>query len=114
MRRVNLPAGKTLFRKGEKTRETYIIMDGTIEISSDLLSVDLGKNELFGESKLAGNNRQADAIAKTGCRLFAATVDELRDAINTAPNTALLLVQALIQRLATTLSGLEADKKLIS
>ena len=97
-----------LFRSGEKTREAYIITDGTIEISSDLLSVDLGKNELVG------NDRQADAIAKTGNRLFTVTVDELRDAINTAPNTTLLLVQALIQRLATTLSGLEAAKKLIS
>jgi len=114
MRGINLSAGETLFRKGEKAREAYVIMDGTIEISSDVLSVELGKDELFGESGLVGNTRQAGAIAKTDCRLFAITVDELRDAINTAPDTALLLVQALIQRLAATLSDLEDVKRLVS
>lgn len=114
MRRLNLAAGDTLFRKGEEAAEAYIIMDGTIEISSDVLSVDLGKDELFGESGLVGNARQADATAKTGCRLFAVTVDELRDAINTAPDTALLLIEALIQRLAATLSDLEEAKRRIS
>ena len=114
MRRINLTAGETLFRKGEEAAEAYLIMDGTIEISSNVLSVDLGKDELFGESGLVGNTRRADAVAKTDCRLFAVTVDELRDAINTAPDTALLLVEALIQRLANTLSDLEEAKRLIS
>jgi hypothetical protein len=40
MRRINLTAGETLFRKGEEAAEAHMIMDGTIEISSDVLSVD--------------------------------------------------------------------------
>ena len=50
MRRVNLTAGEVLFEKGEIANEAYLIMDGTIEISSEALAVELGKDELLGES----------------------------------------------------------------
>lgn len=114
MRRVNLTAGETLFEKGDAANEAYLIMDGTVEIASDVLSVDLGKDELFGESGLVGNRRQASAKAKTDCRLFAISVDELRKAIASEPDTALLLVEALIRRLAYTLNELEKAKRLVS
>jgi CRP-like cAMP-binding protein len=114
MRRVNLSAGDVLFKKGDAANEAYLIMDGTIEISSDVLAVELGKDELFGESGLVGNTRQAAAIAKTDCRLFAVSVDELRQSITSEPDTALLLIEALINRLADTLNQLEETKRLVS
>ena len=114
MRRVNLAAGEVLFQKGEPASEAYLIMDGTIEISSEALTAELGKDELFGESGLVGNTRQAAAIAKTDCRLFAVSVDELRQSIKSEPDTALLLIEALIRRLADTLSQLETAKRLVS
>ena len=114
MRRVNLSAGDTLFRKGEEAGEAYLIMEGTIQISSDALSVDLGKDELFGESGLVGNTRQADAIAKTNCQLMALSVDELRESVIKEPDTAMLLIGALIQRLADTLNKLEEVKRVVS
>ena len=114
MRRVNLAAGEILFQKGDIADEAYLIMDGTIEISSEVLAVDLGKDELFGESGLVGNTRQAAAIAKTDCRLFAVSVDELRHSITSDPDTALLLIEALIRRLADTLNKLEQAKRPVS
>jgi len=114
MRRVNLAAGDVLFEKGDTATEAYLIMDGTIEISSDALAAELGKDELFGESGLVGNTRQAAAIAKTDCRLFAVTVDELRQSITSEPDTAMLLIEALINRLADTLKKLEETKRLVS
>ena len=114
MRKINLSAGETLFRKGEEAGEAYMVLAGTIKISSDVLSVDLGKEELFGESGLVGNIRQADAIAKTDCRLFALTADEFRDSIKTSPDTALRLVEVLIHRLAYVISDLEDAKRLVS
>lgn len=114
MRRVNLSAGDVLFKKGDTANEAYLIMDGTIEISSDVLAVELGKDELFGESGLVGNTRQAAAIAKTDCRLFAVSVDELRQSITSEPDTALLLIEALINRLADTLNQLEETERLVS
>jgi len=114
MRRINLAAGDVLFEKGETADEAFLILDGTIEISSDALSVELGKDELFGESGLVGNPRQASAVAKTACRLFAVSVDELRRSITSEPDTAMLLVEALINRLADTLNKLEASKRLES
>ncbi len=109
-----MAAGDVLFEKGDSASEAYLIMDGTIEISSDALAVELGKDELFGESGLIGNTRQAAAIAKTDCRLFTVSVDELRKSITSEPDTALLLIEALIRRLADTLSELGKAKRLVS
>lgn len=114
MRRINLAAGDVLFEKGDAADDAYLILDGAIEISSDALTVELGKDELFGESGLVGNARQAAAIAKTDCRLFAVSVDELRQSITSAPDTAILVIEALINRLADTLSKLEETKRLVS
>lgn len=114
MRRLNLAAGEALFKKGDTASEAYLVMDGTIEISSDALAVELGKDELFGESGLVGNKRQAAATAKTDCRLFAVTVDELRGSITSDPDTAVLLIEALIRRLAYTLNKLEKAKRMVS
>lgn len=114
MRRVNLTAGDVLFEKGEAASDAYLIMDGTIEISSDVLAVDLGKDELFGESGLVGSTRQASARAKTDCRLFAISVDELRHAIRSEPDTAVRLVEAVIRRLNYTIHELEKAQRLIS
>lgn len=114
MRRVNLAAGEGLFEKGEVATEAFLIMDGMIEITSNAITVELGKNELFGESGLVGNTRQASATAKTDCRLFAVSVDELRGSITSDPETAMLLIEALIHRLADTLNQLEEAKRLVS
>lgn len=114
MRRVNLAAGEKLFDKGDVANEAYLIMDGKIEISSEALTAELGKDELFGESGLVGNTRQAAARAKTDCRLFAVSVEELRGSITSDPDTALLLIEALILRLADTLHKLEDANRLHS
>lgn len=114
MRRVNLAAGDVLFEQGDTADEAYLIMDGTIEISSDAIAAELGKDELFGESGLVGNTRQAAAIAKTDCRLFAVSVEELRKSVTSDPDTAMLLIEALIKRLADTLGKLEATKRMES
>ena len=114
MRRINLAAGDTLFEKGDVATEAFLIMDGLIEISSDALTASLTKDELFGESGLVGNSRQASAKAKTDCRLVAVSVDELRNSIAADPDTAMLLIEALIKRLADTLQRLEDTKRLVS
>lgn len=114
MRRINLAAGEILFEQGDAATDAYLIMDGTIEIRSNALAVEIGKDELFGESGLVGNNRQAAAIAKTDCRLFAVSVNELRDSIKAEPETAMALIEALIRRLAFALNELEKAKHLAS
>ncbi|NNE85990.1 MAG: cyclic nucleotide-binding domain-containing protein [Alphaproteobacteria bacterium] len=114
MRRINLTAGDVLFEKGDAANEAFLIMDGTIEISTNALTAELGKDELFGESGLIGNTRQAAAKAKTDCRLFAVSVDELRGSIKADPDTALVLIEALIRRLADTLNQLAEAKQFAS
>ncbi len=107
MRRVNLKAGDVLFHKGDPADDAYLIMDGVIEISGEKLKATLNKSEIFGESGLVGNPRMADATAHTDCQLMAFSVDQLRNAIRTQPDTAETLVEAMIRRLASTVDELE-------
>ena len=108
MRRVNLKAGDVLFQKGDAATDAYLIMDGVIEISGDKLKAMLNKSEIFGESGLVGNPRMAGAIAHTDCQLMAFSVDQLRSAIRTQPDTAETLIEAMIRRLASTVDELES------
>lgn len=114
MRTVYLAAGDTLFDQGDEADEAYLVMDGTVEISTDAFKAEIGRDELFGESGLVGNKRQAAAAAKTDCRLLSVTVDELRQSIRSEPETAMLLIEALIRRLADTLSALGEAKRPVS
>ena len=107
MRRVNLKAGEVLFHKGDAATDAYVIIDGAIEISGNSLNTIMENPELFGESGLVGNPRMADAIARTDCRLMAFSVDELRNAIRTVPDTAEKMIEVMIRRLAFTCAELE-------
>ena len=51
--------------------------------------------------------RMADALALTDCQLMAFSVDELRIAIRTEPDTAEAMVEAMIRRLTGTVKKLE-------
>jgi CRP-like cAMP-binding protein len=107
MRKLNLKAGDVLFRKGDPADDAYLIIDGVIKISGEKLNATVKQSEIFGESGLVGNPRMADALALTDCRLMAFSVDELRIAIRTQPDTAEALVEAMIRRLTGTVKKLE-------
>ena len=107
MKRLTLKAGESLFEKGDRADNAYLILNGTIEISTGTLKAQIGREELFGESGLVGNDRQASASAITDCTLMELTANELKNDIRTDPDTSLLIIEALIKRLAHALDELD-------
>ena len=101
-----VPAGTTLFSKGDPGTELFAVSAGTVKISvpapdgREAMFNLLHPGEIFGEiALLDGRPRTADAMAMTDCEL---TVIERRDFlafVHSEPNVALQLIALLCERL---------------
>jgi CRP-like cAMP-binding protein len=101
-----VPAGTTLFSKGDPGTELFAVSAGTVKISvpapdgREAMFNLLHPGEIFGEiALLDGRPRTADAMAMTDCEL---TVIERRDFLAFVlgePNVALQLISLLCERL---------------
>ena len=101
-----VPAGTTLFSKGDPGTELFAVSAGTVKISvpapdgREAMFNLLHPGEIFGEiALLDGRPRTADAMAMTDCEL---TVIERRDFlafVHGEPNVALQLIALLCERL---------------
>jgi CRP/FNR family transcriptional regulator, cyclic AMP receptor protein len=101
-----VPAGTTLFSKGDPGTELFAVSTGTVKISvpapdgREAMFNLLHPGEIFGEiALLDGRPRTADAMAMTDCEL---TVIERRDFlafVHGEPNVALQLIALLCERL---------------
>ena len=102
----SLPAGTTIFSKGDAGTAVFAVCHGSVKIA--VPSIDgreamfnlLHPGEIFGEiALLDGQPRTADAITMTDCELM---VIERRDFLNFVhgdPNVALKLIELLCARL---------------
>jgi CRP-like cAMP-binding protein len=102
---VAAPAGKTVFREGERGEEMFIIEDGEVEIVKlhgpvERLLSTLGPGDFFGEmSLLEGQPRLATARAKSDVKLLpidASTFDQL---LRDNPEITIRMMRRLSQRL---------------
>ena len=107
MKRINLEPNEVLFEKGDNADTAYLILDGTVDISGVGFQSNLGKLDIFGEAGLIGKNRMATVKAQTFCALLEFTVEELRNAIKTDPETAEYMMEAMVRRLAQSADALE-------
>ena len=107
MRRINLKPGDVLFEKGDSSESAYLLLDGHIEISGIGFQSMLEKLEIFGEAGLVGKPRMATATARSDCRLLEFSVEELRNTIQSDPERALLMVEAMVRRLAASAAIIE-------
>jgi CRP-like cAMP-binding protein len=71
-------AGEVIFNEGESANSMFVILEGTVEISTKNTVINtLDGGELLGEMALVdGTPRSASAVAKTECKLV--QIDERR------------------------------------
>ncbi|MBN1531377.1 MAG: cyclic nucleotide-binding domain-containing protein, partial [Spirochaetes bacterium] len=105
------PAGRVIFRQGDRGSKFYLVQDGRVDIVKSLaggkrvVMTTCGRGEIFGEMALMGDQpRLATAVCKTDCVLAVAEADNLEALIGNNP----LFVQKLIRRLANQFQESEA------
>ncbi len=104
-----LPAGQTLFVKGDPGDALYGVRRGQIRIETgtatgERLTIDVfGPGDLFGEiAVLDGRPRTADAIAAEDAELFVLPRTEFLSHLEHEPRLAIRLIELLCGRLRST------------
>ena len=109
--------GEIVCRQGDPGDEMYIIQSGAVEVSSrrdghKVILTILEKEDLFGEmSLIAGGLRTASAKARSPVRLRSISREDMLTGIRSDPETGLLFLRILIDRLRVMTSALEEPQK---
>jgi hypothetical protein len=98
MHRVELPAGRVLFRKGEVGAEAFLIGSGEVHIPEYDALVRPG--DLLGEIGLLAtdNLRSATAVCRTPVRAWRVSYDELKELCLQDPQFCLHLATVIVRR----------------
>lgn len=101
-----VPAGTTIFVKGDPGNSLFAVCAGTVKVSvaapdgrEAMLSL-LHPGEIFGEMALLdGRPRAADVVATSDCELMAIERRDFLAFVNSDPNIAMKFVELLCERL---------------
>ncbi len=98
MHRVELPAGRVLFRKGEVGAEAFLIGEGEVHIPEYDATVRPG--DLLGEIGLLAtdNKRSATAVCRTPVRAWRVSYHELKELCLQNPQFCLHLATVIVRR----------------
>jgi CRP/FNR family cyclic AMP-dependent transcriptional regulator len=97
---VDVPAGKTLCKKGESGGDFFIILEGKAEVDADRGSAALGPGDFFGEIALIDNGpRTATVRSTTPMRLLVLGHAQFRDVLHQNGEIAVKILRAVTQRL---------------
>ena len=101
---IDLPAGKTLIREGERGREFFVLLEGEAEVRRDDQELrTMRAGDFFGEIALISSApRTATVTATTPVRLLVVTDRAFRSLLDHSPEIQLKVLQALAERLAPT------------
>ena len=97
-------AGDKLVRKGDKGVGFYLILEGSVEVTSNRTKLaKFGTGQFFGEMSLLDNEpRSADVIALEPTRCLILNAQELNTIIQSNPKIATSMLRELVRRLRTT------------
>lgn len=110
----SVPAGTTLFQKGDVGDALYGVRRGQVSIETgtesgqrNILSI-LGAGDLFGEiALLDGQGRTADAVASEATELFALRRADVLTTIAREPRVGIKLIEILCRRLRAVSNHVE-------
>lgn len=104
-----LPAGQTLFQKGDPGDALYGVRRGQIRIETgtatgERMTIEVfGPGDLFGEiAVLDGRSRTADAVAQEDCELFVLPRAEIMAMLERDSRLAIRIIELLCGRLRST------------
>jgi CRP-like cAMP-binding protein len=101
---IDLPAGRTLTREGERGREFLVLLEGEADVRKKGRKVNtLGPGDFLGEIALIANvPRTATVTTTSPVRALVVTQRGFRDVLGRSPDIQTKLVKALAERLAAT------------
>ena len=96
-----LRQGDTLTREGDRGREFFVLVDGSVDVSKDGGTIaDLGAGDWFGEiALLAGLPRTATVTAVTPVRVLVLSSRAFERSVETMPSIALKVLASVAERL---------------
>jgi CRP-like cAMP-binding protein len=99
---IDLPAGKTLMREGERGREFFILVDGDAEVRRGNRKVNtMGGGDFFGEIALVSERPRTATVTTTSpARALVVTEQSFRSLLGRAPDVQRKVLQALADRVA--------------
>lgn len=101
---IELPAGKTLMREGDRGREFYVLVDGCVEVRKSGRKINtLGPGDFFGEIALVSRApRSATVTTTTPVRALVITEQAFRGVLDRIPSVQIRVLEALADRIAPT------------
>ncbi len=99
---IDLPVGKTFIREGERGREFFAIVEGTVDVRRKGRKIaGKGGTDFFGEIALISNApRTATVTATSPVRALVVTPQGFDSLMRTSPQLQLKILKALAERLA--------------
>jgi CRP/FNR family transcriptional regulator, cyclic AMP receptor protein len=99
---IDLSAGKTLMREGDRGREFFVLVEGTADVykGESKLST-LGPGDFFGEIALVSERPRTATVTTTSpVRTLVVTEHSFRSLIDRAPEVQRKVLRALADRVA--------------
>ena len=104
---LDLPEGKVLTREGDRGREFFVLVDGTVEIRRGGEKLhDLGPGDFFGEIALITKSpRTATVTASSPIEALVIEGHAFRALLGRSPGIAVKVLLALAERVPTAVPG---------
>ncbi|MEI6761982.1 MAG: cyclic nucleotide-binding domain-containing protein [Betaproteobacteria bacterium] len=90
-----IPKGQTIFRRGDKAEEVFLIKSGTVEFPE--LGKSIGAGEIFGEIGVFAEDakRTASAVCKEDCEFYSISGDKVIELFYQQPQFGFFIARAL-------------------
>jgi CRP-like cAMP-binding protein len=99
---IDLPAGKTLMREGDRGREFFVLVEGNADVRKGNRKVNtMANGDFFGEIALVSQRPRTATVTTTSpVRALVVTEQSFRSLMDRTPDVQRKILQALADRVA--------------